>query len=57
MGVPMGEGAVEATRGTKRQAGDGRLIAPKPRRAVVPEPLLPAPDHRLGLAGRLQEAR
>jgi hypothetical protein len=28
MGVPMGEGAVEATRGTKRQAGDGRVIAP-----------------------------
>src|SRR3974390_3167756 len=28
-----------------------RLVAPKPRRALVPEPFLPAPDHRLGLAG------
>src|SRR6516164_7364331 len=28
-----------------------RLVAPKPCRAVVPEPFLPAPDHRLGLAG------
>src|SRR5579863_2974243 len=30
-----------------------RLIAPKPRHTGVPEPLLPAPDHRLGFAGRL----
>src|SRR5437660_11582640 len=28
-----------------------RLVAPKPRRALVPEPFLPAPDHRLGLGG------
>ena len=34
-----------------RDRNTPRFVAPKPRRALVPEPFLPAPDHRLGLAG------
>src|SRR5438445_8343750 len=32
-----------------------RLVAPKPRGTFVTEPVLPAPDHRLGLSGRLHD--
>jgi hypothetical protein len=35
----------------RRNARGPRLIAPKPRHAFLAEPFLPAPDHRLGLAG------
>src|ERR1700722_4034808 len=35
----------------RRNARGPRLVAPKPRHAFLAEPFLPAPDHRLGLAG------
>jgi hypothetical protein len=39
----------------RRDARWPRLVTPKPRRTVVPEALLPAPDHCLGLASRLHD--
>jgi hypothetical protein len=41
--------ALPAQRGDTRRS---RLVVPKPRCAFVLEPLLPAPDHCLGLTGR-----
>jgi hypothetical protein len=38
-------------RAQRRNARGTRLVAPKPRHAFLTEPFLPAPDHRLGLAG------
>ena len=35
----------------RRNARGPRLVAPKSRHAFLAEPFLPAPDHRLGLAG------
>ena len=35
----------------RRNARGACLVAPKPRRALVVEPFLPAPDHGLGFAG------
>jgi len=39
----------------QRDARWPRLIAPKPRRAVILKSLLPSPDHRLGFAGCLHD--
>src|SRR6516164_2587085 len=38
-----------------RDARWSRFIAPKPHSTLLSEPLLPAPDPRLGLAGRLHD--
>jgi hypothetical protein len=35
----------------RRDARRPRLVAPKPCHAFLAKPFLPAPDHRLGLAG------
>ena len=42
-------------RAQRRDARWPRFIAPKSRRAVVPESLLPPPDHRLGFTGCLHD--
>src|SRR3974377_1016356 len=46
-----GDNPVRHFRAQRWNTRGARLVAPKPRRALVPEPFLPAPDHRLVLAG------
>ena len=42
-------------RAQRRDARWSRFIPPKPHSTLLSEPLLPTPDHRLGLAGRLHD--
>ncbi len=39
----------------RRDARWPRLVTPKSYRSFLPEPLLPAPDHCLGLAGHIHD--
>ena len=54
-GQRHGHHTFDHVRAQRRDARWSRFIAPKPYSTLVSKPLLPTPDHRLGLAGRLHD--